>query len=366
MISPDLHLVVPGSLDQRTGGYLYDARMVAGLRRLRWRVTLHNLEGVFPEGDARALASLTRTLAALPDGARVLIDGLALGGHPTPVLANRGRLRILALIHHPLADETGLEAGQRDRFAALEREALAACAGVLVTSAFSARRIEAFGVPAARVRAVPPGTEPARPAEGPGPEAPPTLLCVASVIPRKGHDVLVRALTRLREAAWSCVCAGSLTRAPAYASAVQDQVREGGLAARIRFVGECEPETLDDLYHSSSVFVLASHYEGYGMALTEALARGLPIISTTGGAIPYIVPEEVGVLVAPGDDEALAEALGDLLVDAPGGDGSTAAERRARRAASARRYAPRLPDWEQAAGAFAEATLELTPDVSER
>ena len=365
MIAPDLHVLVPGSLDQRTGGYIYDARMVAGLRRLGWRVVVHNLEGAFPDADEPARSSFIHTLAQLPDGARVVIDGLALGGLPAPVRANSHRLRILALVHHPLADETGLELRQRDRFAALEREALAACAGALVTSEFSVSRMEAFGVAPARVRAVPPGTEPVRPATGPGPDDPPRLLCVASVIPRKGQDVLVRALARLREPPWSCVCAGSLTRAAAYASAVQDQAREAGLARRIRFAGECEPEALEDLYHSSSLFVLPSHYEGYGMVLTEALARGLPVVSTTGGAIPYTVPADAGVLVPPGDDEALAGALGDLLWDAPGrtrNHASSSCDRRATLAAAARRHAANLPDWDQAAEAFAAATLELTPD----
>ena len=364
MTPPELHLVVPGSLDQRTGGYIYDACMVAGLRRQGWRVTVHNLDGVFPDADDRARASFIRTLASLPNGARVLIDGLALGGLPTPAHANRRRLRILALVHHPLAEETGLEPRQRDRFAALEREALAACTGVLVTSTFIARRMEALGVPATRVRAVPPGTEPVRPARGPGPDDPPRLLCVASVIPRKGQDVLVHALVRLREVAWSCVCAGSLTRAPAYASAVQEQARQAGLAERTHFPGECTPETLDHLYHSSSLFVLPSHYEGYGLALSEAMARGLPVISTTGGAIPCTVPAAAGVLVLPGDDEALADALGDLLSDAPDGARNAADARRAKLATAARRHAASLPTWDQAGQAFASATLELTPDGS--
>ena len=361
MTCPELHFVVPGSLGQRTGGYIYDARMVDGLRRLGWQVVVHNLEGAFPDADALARASLAGTLAGLPDRARVVIDGLAMGGLPAPVQAHRGRVHILALVHLPLADETGLKPLQRDRFLELEQEALAACTGVLVTSEFTASRVAELGVPAARVRAVLPGTEPAQPANGPGSGEPPRLLCVASVTPRKGQDVLVRALARLREAPWSCVCAGSLARAPAYASAVQEQARQAGLAERIQFLGECDSSTVDNLYDSSSLFVLPSHYEAYGMVLTEAMARGLPVISTTGGAIPHTVPAGVGVLLPPGDDRALAEALDGFLSDSPSGSTKGASQRRAELAAAARRHATGLPDWEQAARAFAEATLELTP-----
>jgi glycosyltransferase involved in cell wall biosynthesis len=350
---PHLHLVVPGPLDQRTGGYLYDARMAEGLRRGAWRVTVHSLVGRFPDPDHRARASLDRVLSGLPGGSRVLVDGLAMGGMPNPVRAHSHRLRILGLVHHPLADETGLDAAARERLRSLEREALGACHGVLVTSGFTADRVEAMGVPGDRIRVVPPGTRPAREARGPGPDAPPRLLCVASVIPRKGHDVLIRALDLVRDRPWSCVCAGSLGRAPAFVRSVRRMVAERGLDGRIRFPGECEEEVLDRLYHTASFLVLPSHYEGYGMVLTEALVRGLPVVSTTGGAIPSTVPDEAAILVDPGDHEALAAGVGRLLDDVP---------ERNRLAAAARRHGAALPDWEDAAAAFARALLELAPE----
>ncbi len=357
MSAADLHVLVPGALDQLTGGYLYDARIVAGLRRRGWEVAVHELAGEFPAGDARARSSLAGTLAALPAGARVVVDGLAMGALPELLRPERARLRLLALVHLLLADETGLDAARRDRFVALERDALAACTGVLATSACTAGRVAELGVAAAAIRAVPPGTDPAPPAAGPGPDAPPRLLCVATVTPRKGQDVLVRALARLADRPWSCVCAGSLSRAPAFARAVEQQVRAAGLAARITFPGECSAETVAALYHASSVFVLPSHAEGFGMVLTEALARGLPVVSTTGGAIPHTVPAAAGLLVAPGDDAALAGALARLLPAAPG---APQTELASRLAAAARRHAASLPDWEAATETFAAAVADLT------
>jgi len=194
----ELHLIAPGPLDQRTGGYLYDARIVEGLIALGWRVIAHALEGRFPEGDAVAEASLARTLEGIPQGARVVLDGLAMSPLPEPLRAHRDRLRLTALIHLPLADETGLEEAERARLARLERESLAQCAGAVVTSAFTARRLGAYGVTASPVRVVLPGTDPASAAVGPGPGEPPRLLCVGSVSPGKGQDVLVRALACIR------------------------------------------------------------------------------------------------------------------------------------------------------------------------
>jgi glycosyltransferase involved in cell wall biosynthesis len=351
----ELHLIVPGPLDQRTGGYLYDARIAEGLTALGWRVIAHRLKGRFPEGDACAESSLTRTLEGIPEGARVVLDGLAMSPLPDPLRAHRDRLRLTALIHHPLADETGLDAAEHTRLTGLERESLAHCAGVVVTSAFSARRLGEYGVPASRVRVVPPGTDKARAAVGPGPGEPPRLLCVGSVIPRKGQDVLVRALARVAVLPWSCVCAGSLTRTPEFADSVLALAGALGLEDRIDFPGELSAPELHALYHSASIFVLATHYEGYGMVLAEALARGLPVLSTRGGAVPDTVPPEAGVLVPPGDETALSVALEELL------SGPEGAARRTELAEGSLRHGGSLPTWGDAALAFEGAVQELPP-----
>jgi glycosyltransferase involved in cell wall biosynthesis len=347
-----LHFVVPGPLDQLTGGYIYDAHIVAGLVELGWRVHVHSLPGRFPDPDDVARDALATTLASLPDRARVVIDGLAMGGLPAPIRAHAGRLRVLSLVHHPLAEETGLSAAEKQRLAGSEGRALRVCVGVLVTSAYTARVLDDYGVPADRIRVVVPGTEPAPPAVGPGAGDPPVLLCVATVTPRKGHDVLVAAPERVRDLAWRCVCVGGLHRDRAHASAVLRRVASAGLADRIDFVGERQGDDLETLYQGASAFVLASRYEAYGMALAEALARGLPVVSTTGGAIPYTVPADAGILVEPGDDAAFAAAIRKLL----GPDATV----RSGLARAARRHAAEFPRWREAAEAFAAAVDELT------
>ena len=353
MTPEELHVVVPGPLEQLTGGYVYDAHIVAGLRELGWGVQVHSLPGRFPDPDAVARNAMTAALESLPDGSRVLIDGLAMGGLPGPIEEHGDRLRILALVHHPLAEETGLSEAERQSFSERERRALKPCAGVLVSREFSARGLDASGVPTDRVRSVPPGTERASPAEGPGAGEPPVLLCVASVTPRKGHDALVAALERIRDLPWRCVCAGGLDRDPGHAASVLQQVAGAGLEDRIDFIGERDPGSLRELYNGASVFVLASHYEGYGMALADAVAHGLPVVSTTGGAIPFTVPADSGILVTPGDASAFATALRTLLTP------NTTAH--ADLASAARRRAAELPTWRDAVAAFASAIDELAP-----
>ena len=187
------------------------------------------------------------------------------------------------------------------------------------------------------------------------------------MIPRKGQDILVRALTTLKDESWSCVCAGSLDRDPGFADEVRRLTEEAGLSERINFLGECNETRLEELYDGSSVFVLPSHFEGFGMALSEALGRGLPVISTTGGAIPHTVPPDAGILVPPADNESLADAIAQLLGaprDDHRDDHSPGNERRVELAAAARRHAATLPDWDHQARVFADAVLSLTADPS--
>lgn len=350
MTSRRIHVVVPGAIDQRTGGYLYDARMVAEMRAGGREVVVHELDGAFPAGDEVARRSMDAALERVGDDELVVVDGLAGGGLPDQLGGHARRVRLVGLVHHPLADETGLPAGEAARLAASERAALAMCRGVVVTSRFTAERLGAYGVAARRIRVAVPGTRPAAPAAGPAVGAPPQLLCVGSLTPRKGHRVLVEALAAVRELEWNCSLAGSETLDPAHARDVRRVVSDHGLEGRVSFLGELDEPALDRAYAEATLFVLASHYEGYGMALTEAIARGLPVLSTTGGAIPYTVPAEAGVLVEPGDVGALARALRGLLVDP---DGTLAKLRE-----GALRVAADLPDWPAAGATFLSAVEE--------
>jgi glycosyltransferase involved in cell wall biosynthesis len=350
-LSPSpLHFVVPGALTQRTGGYVYDRQIAEGLQRRGWTVAIHELAGRFPGPDPTAERALDHTLRRLPDDSRVAVDGLALGGLPVPAEAHGGRIVLIGLVHHPLCEETGLPAARAAELRKLEQRALRSCRGLIATSQFTADLLRPWLPASTGIRVVIPGTEPVPQARGPEAGAAPMLLCVGSVVPRKGQDLLVQALAGLRTREWECVLAGSIERDPGFAGAVVAETERLGIADRVRIAGECGSRELEALYQSASLFVLPSWYEGYGMAFSEAMARGLPIIATTGGAIPQTVPRQAGLLVPPGDVQTLAAALARLL-DEPG--------LRQTLARGALAHARTLPDWDQAVAGFAAAVDEL-------
>jgi glycosyltransferase involved in cell wall biosynthesis len=346
MNSP-LHFVVPGPLDQRTGGYIYDRWIVEGLRALGWAVQVHELRGRFPHADEMACAAAADALAKMPPGTVPVIDGLAL-----PAFADHGdRLPRpwVALVHHPLALETGLGPAEARAFADLERLLLVRAPRVIVTSPGTRRDLAAYDVESARIGVVCPGTDPAPLARGgAGPSL--ALLCVASLTPRKGHLVLLEALGEVIDLEWHLTCVGSAERDPACAQSILAALDRLGLHGRVTLVGERAEAGVAPFYDRADVFVLASYHEGYGMVLTEALARGLPVVSTTAGAIPDTVPPGAGLLVAPGDATALSVALREVM---------TRPEQRARLVAGAQAARRQLPSWHDATRAFAAGLAAL-------
>lgn len=312
---PRLSFVIPGDLASRTGGYEYDRRIIDGLRRAGWTVDVIALDGSFPRPTDAALADAERQFAALEPGQLVLADGLAFGAMPTVAERHGSRLRVVALVHHPLAFESGLEDGVAAQLLRDESVALAAAAHVVVTSARTACALASLGVSEERISVVVPGTDPVEAC--PQPSCPPRrLLCVGSVVPRKGHAVLIDALKRLRDLEWTLACVGSLTRSLATVEKLRQQIDAAGLGERVTLAGECGEAGLREAYASADLFVLPTLYEGYGMVVAEALARGLPVIASRTGAIEELVGEDAGVVVPPGDVEALTDALRRVLSDA--------------------------------------------------
>ncbi|MDP1906681.1 MAG: glycosyltransferase family 4 protein, partial [Hyphomicrobium sp.] len=307
---------VPGDLATPTGGYAYDRRMMAELGDLGWRIDLLDLGEGFPWPSQAARETARTRLLAIPTGRAVVVDGLALGVLPEAASQLSGHNPLLALVHHPLALEAGLSIEQADALRASERAALAAVQGVVVTSAATARLVAAdYGVSAGRITVARPGSDPAPLAQG-SQDGIVRLLSVGAVVPRKGFDVLIAALATLPDLPWQLTIAGDRTRDRHAAARLDADIARHALDNRVAALGAVSPQRLAALYTGADVFVLASHFEGYGMAYAEAIAHGLPVIGTGGGAIPDTVPPEAGLLVAPGDIHALAHALRRVIGDA--------------------------------------------------
>jgi glycosyltransferase involved in cell wall biosynthesis len=345
-----VHVVVPDGIDdpaRPSGGNTYDRHLCRELTSLGWSVHEHAVPGCWPRPGAASLTALADVVRQIPDDAVVLLDGLVASTAPDVLVPQARRLRLVVLVHMPLGHRPADDGGRDARLR--ERAVLSVAAGVVTTSVWARRRLlELYPLPADRVHVAEPGVDAAGLATGTATGG--ALLCVAAVTFDKGHDVLLDALAATMDLAWQCVCVGSLDRDPAFVQSLRRRSLDGGLGDRLHFTGPRTGADLDRNYGAADLMVLASRAETYGMVVTEALARGVPVVATEVGGLPEALGHGAdgtrpGLLVAPDDPAALGAALRAWL-----GDGELRA--RLRRAARERRES--LPRWSTPARGLAD------------
>jgi glycosyltransferase involved in cell wall biosynthesis len=336
---------VPGDLATPTGGYAYDRRVIAELERLGWSVDVFNLGDGFPRPTPAQRAEAQAQLMAIPAGCPIVIDGLAFGVLPE-IAAELADHPLVALVHHPLALESGLSAAEAESFRVSERAALATATQIIVTSPTTARLlVSEYYVARERIVVACPGTDLAPAARGSNDEIM-RLLAIGAIVPRKGYDVLIAALATLTDLPWHLTVAGDRNRDPQMAAQLEADIQRLELGERVTVLGAVSNERLADLYAGTDIFTLASRYEGYGMVFAEAVAHGLPVIATKAGAIPETVLAGAGLLVPPDDAPALASALRRVIENR---------DERRRMARTAREAARLLPTWQDSARVFSRA-----------
>ena len=315
-----VHVVLPDAAQdpaRPSGGNTYDRRICAELAALDWLVREHAVTGGWPLPEAGRDA-VAEVITRIPDGSLVLVDGLVATAAPGVLIAAAGRLRLVVLVHMPIGDAPhGHEViGSREN----ERAVLTTATAIVATSRWSRDRlVRAYGLDPYRVHVAEPGTD-ARGVAG-GTQTGGQLLCVATVAPHKGHDILLTALAGIADLPWRCACVGPLDRNPRFVAGLRRAANERGLSDRLCFTGARVGADLDAAYAGADLLVLASRGEAYGMVVTEALAHGLPVVATAVGGVPEALGrtndgQRPGLLVPAGDHRALAAALRRWLQDA--------------------------------------------------
>ncbi len=345
-----VHVIVPEGFDnpgQPTGGNIYDRRVCAGLAEAGWEVLVTTVAAAWPVPDSGARADLARIVSAIPDGEIALIDGLMASPTAAQLLPHAGRIRMTVLLHMPL--DTALDTRHDASAQRSERAVLRAATGVVVTSEWARQQVlTGYEIPACRVHVARPGVDrvaaPARPVRG-------HLICVGTLGRHKGQDLLVEALAELGDLDWHCVLAGPLDRDPDFVDQLQARITRLGYGHRVRLTGVLTGPVLSHAYSTADLLVAPSRSETYGMAVTEALAHGLPVIAAAVGGLPEALGSNIdgtrpGQLVPSGDPAALAAAIRDWLGDE---------RHRHRLRAAARKRRSNLRGWDQTTQEIANA-----------
>ncbi|WP_050032910.1 glycosyltransferase family 4 protein [Halorubrum halophilum] len=362
-------LALYGSLDEQSGGFRYDRKLVEGLRRAGDTVEVVELPWrAYPRG------LLDNALPRFRDRLRVDVDVMLQDelAHPSLLLANRDLpYPVVSIVHHLRASEPRRLS---PLYRAVERRYLAAVDGVVCNSAATRDAVAALGVdPEATVVAPPAGDRfdpaiddaeiAARAASRGGDErdgderggdaAPLRVAFVGNLAPRKGLDTLVEGMARADARVDLTVVGRPVDEA--HVAGVRRLVRERGLGDRVRFAGRLSDDALADALRESHVLAVPSRYEGFGIVYLEGMSFGLPAIaSRAGGASETVTDGETGVLVDPDDPDAVARALDEFAADP---------DRLAEMSRAARRRYERHPSWAESTALVRRLLAEVVADT---
>lgn len=353
-----LGLLIYGSLETLSGGYLYDRKLVDYLRA---------------RGDTMEIISLPwRNYAThltdnlhfrLPADLDLLIQDEL--NHPSLLCANARPhpCPVISLVHHLRCSEQR-PAWQNWFYRLVEKRYLESVDGFIFNSQTTKRVVNSL-LENSRpdIVAYPPTdrlgqgiteTEIEIRAGQPGPLR---ILFLGNLIRRKGLHMLLEAISH-QQSAFSLDVIGGLTAEPEYARAIQEKVANHGLQSTVHFHGPLDNEELIQKLKSAHVLVVPSSYEGFGIVYLEGMAFGLPAIGTTAGAASEIISDgENGYLVPPDDATVLAERLSLLATDR---------KLLARMSLKALKRYHEQPTWEQTAGQIREFlhVIVMPPDSS--
>jgi glycosyltransferase involved in cell wall biosynthesis len=341
-----LRLLTPPPTEHAAGGHRYGAQLVAALRDAGHDAALVPLPGRFPLPDDAARAGAVQAWAGLPAGVVPVIDALGLAAFDGVALARPA----IGLFHHATPLRNDVDETARATLAEARGRALAGLAGIVASSASTLFRLTTEdGLPAARVRVVSPGL-PAWP-RAPGSGGPGChIISIGGLVPRKGHDRLLRALARLFDLDWRLTIIGTPHRRPAHAAALVELARTLDVAARVTFAGDLDEAGREAVWQTADLFALATAWEASGMAAAEALRRGVPVAVTAGGEAAAAVTPACGIVTDVDDVDGLSKAMRRLVFSAAlrrdFADGAWAAGQA-------------LPGWPEQAQAFVEAVRAL-------
>ena len=304
--SMDVFFLLSGDINSLTGGHLYNRHMVEGLKQKGHRVKVLRLDESTILTHAIELKS-SSYFNTLPPGSCVLIDSLVLGNIPGALKKYSEKLTFIGLIHLPLTYNP-LPGKNRKHIATREVKAMMFTRHLVVTGRFTLRMLMEAGISHEKISLIEPGVE-NYPRKRYYADLPSVLLCISNYSQIKDQLLLVRAINKLRYNKWTLHMYGNTNTEKPYVTRLKSIIANKKMNDRILLHDSIDRNNISEAFLASDLFVLPSRFETYGMVLTEALAHGLPVVTTNSGNIPDTVPQTMGVFTEPGNLDSLVSAI---------------------------------------------------------
>ena len=251
----------------------------------------------------------------MDDGDPVIIDSLAFGPLFPLIREHAKKHPVIAIMHLPLSINPDLSHGEQTRLAKEEKKAMDHAHRIIVTSHYAAREILSTGAGVSKIRVIMPGVDTETVSrKRVYPEIPEKFLCVGSYLPNKGHKILLKALSLIPEKSWKLDCYGEMPQ-PVYFKELTKLVNDFSLDRKVSLHGPATGRALNEAYLLADVLIHPSSFETYGMVPAEALAHGLPVLTSTGGALRETVPDSMGRFFDPGNENGLYQIITRLTDD---------------------------------------------------
>jgi len=304
----NLHFLCPGNINSLTGAHIFTKRLTDGLKKNGHHVVIHQLTNDFPFPSDNSLQETQNILNLIPPSEIIIFDNLISTAIPGLLKEMDNKERLVCLFHLPLSIYPGFSAYQREILTASEDETLSYTHNILAVGPFVENFLINHGVDKKRIILTFPGVD-VFPQKKIYPTKPRKLISVANFIRSKGHVPLVKALTALKNINWILDCYGDLDQDRQYLADLQAMIRRSDLQKKIFIHGTISGKALSEAYLNADLFIHPSEFETYGIAITEALAHGIPVVSSTGGGTLSTVPATMGKFFKPDDVYGLVTLL---------------------------------------------------------
>ena len=293
-----IYFIYPKFGSTITGGTLYDIQLCKYLKK----IFIYHF-GIIVRHDISSIKLFTK-LKKIPKESIIIVDGY-LANRIKYIIKKFGNISLL--VHHPCSLEDPSKRSSNLKLYFNEKTAFTYAKSITTVSKYMKLKISKYLNKNSKIHVVYPGIRDCFFNYNTATNSK-NLISIGNIIPRKGHEWLIKSLSKLKFD-WHLNIIGDYSVDKDYYQRLDLLVKSYGLEDKITFLGSVETKTMLDYLKKSKLFILATHYEGFGMALLESSISGVKVITTDLPVLREVLKSRDVDFVEENNIQALAETI---------------------------------------------------------